>query len=135
MDKPCLGRGMNDSAPPAPRIEHVAWGDMRVEGLAPGKDFKLWPGGGRPWDWSETGTGHVPGIQLADTEELLGHGVEQLILSRGMLRALRVPRATVEALEARGVTVHVLETREAVERYNQLAAAGIRVGGLFHSTC
>ena len=35
---------------------------MEVEGLGAGKDFKLYPGGGREWDWSETGMRHAPGI-------------------------------------------------------------------------
>jgi hypothetical protein len=29
----------------------------------------------------------------------------------------------------------MLETRAAVEQYNELVAAGVAVGGLFHSTC
>lgn len=29
-------------------------GHMEVEGIGEGKDFKLYPGGGREWDWSET---------------------------------------------------------------------------------
>ena len=33
---------------------------MTVAGLGDGKDFKLWPGGGRAWDWRETGTHHRP---------------------------------------------------------------------------
>jgi hypothetical protein len=49
---------------------------MDVEDLGSGKDFKLYPGGGREWDWTETNTGHVPGIQPADVEELLEHGLQ-----------------------------------------------------------
>jgi hypothetical protein len=30
-----------------PRIPAIAWGRMEVEGLPVGKDFKLYPGGGR----------------------------------------------------------------------------------------
>jgi hypothetical protein len=43
---------------------------MDVVGLSVGKDFKLYPGGGRGWDWTETGTEHVPGNQPTDIEEL-----------------------------------------------------------------
>jgi hypothetical protein len=39
----------------SPKIVAISWGRMEVEGLPPGKDFKLCPGGGREWDWSETG--------------------------------------------------------------------------------
>jgi len=33
---------------------------MEVEGIGAGKDFKLYPGGGREWDWNETGPGAHP---------------------------------------------------------------------------
>lgn len=107
---------------------------MEVEGLGEGKDFKLFPGGGRPWDWRETGTRHLPGIQPADVEELLQRGSEVIVLSRGMLLALKTQPETLALLKAKNVPVHVEETRAAVERYNALAAE-LPVGGLFHSTC
>jgi len=44
--------------PRSPRIVEISWGHLEVEGLGAGKDFKLYPGGGRPWDWNETGTWH-----------------------------------------------------------------------------
>ena len=120
---------------PSPRIAHLAWGSMRVDGLGTGKDFKLWPGGGRPWDWHETGTRHVPGILPADVEELLEHGCEVIVPSRGMLLRLQTAEATVALLEARGVQVRRAETGAAAELYNALADQGVAVGGLFHSTC
>ena len=73
-----------DCSPASPRITHISWGRMEIDGLGPGRDFKLWPGGGRPWDWNETGTHHSPGIQRADVEELLDHGCRVVVLSRGM---------------------------------------------------
>ena len=118
----------------SPRIEVISWGRMEVAGLQPGKDFKLWPGGGRPWDWTETGTHHHPGIQPADVEELLDNGAEVIVLSRGMLKMLQTMPATCAMLERNGIEVYIEETKKAVERYNRLAA-GRAVGGLFHSTC
>ena len=117
-----------------PRILEISWGRMEVEGLGAGKDFKLYPGGGRAWDWNETGTRHSPGIQPADVEELLARGATAVVLSRGMEERLRVDPAALEYLEQRSVEVHVAETREAVRIYNDLAGA-VPVGGLFHSTC
>jgi hypothetical protein len=119
----------------APRITHLAWGEMEAEGLTPGCDMKLWPGGGRAWDWNETGTHHVPGIQVADVEELLGHGARTVILSRGMHLVLRTGPETLDHLRKLGIRVHVLATTEAANVYNELATQGEAVGGLFHSTC
>jgi hypothetical protein len=119
----------------SPKISRIAWGEMDIEGLGSGKDWKLWPGGGRQWDWNETGTHHEPGIQPADVEELLEHGSEIVILSRGQELRLQTTQAALDLLRERGVTIHVEETRAAVKRYNDFVDQGELVGGLFHSTC
>lgn len=108
---------------------------MTVEDVGRGKDFKLWPGGGRAWDWTETGTRHRPGIQPADVRELLDRGCRIVVLSRGMWLRLGVCDETLELLENAGVEVRRAETKEAARAYNELAAGGAAVGGLFHSTC
>jgi hypothetical protein len=124
---------MND-LPRSPRISHISWGRMEVEGVGVGKDFKLYPGGGREWDWRETGTSHNLGIQSADVEELLEKGATVVVLSRGMELALQTNPETIKLLEQRGIKVHVEETKQAVDLYNRLAKTQA-VGGLFHSTC
>ena len=125
---------MTDSELRSPRIRRISWGRMEIEGLDPGKDFKLYPGGGREWDWNETGTRHVPGIQPTDMQELLEHGSRVVVLTRGMQLVLRTCPETLALLRERDIPVHVEETRAAVELYNKLAQT-IQVGGLFHSTC
>jgi hypothetical protein len=119
----------------SPRITHLSWGRLEVEGReAPYKDAKLYPGGSREWDWRETGTEHSPGIQPADVEELLEHGATAVVLSRGMYQGLGVCRETLQLLADRGVQAHVLKTEEAVEMYNELRERE-QVAGLFHTTC
>ncbi|MET9609897.1 Mth938-like domain-containing protein [Streptomyces sp. NPDC006512] len=125
--------GASDGAV-SPRITALEWGRMEVDGLAPGKDFALYPGGGRPWDWAEHGTRHDPGIQSGDVRDLLDRGAEVIVLSLGMDLRLRVPPETLAVLREAGAEVHLAETREAVALYNALTGAR-RVGGLFHSTC
>jgi hypothetical protein len=120
----------------SPRIRHVSWGTLEVEGRdAPFKDAKLYPGGARAWDWNETGTSHTPGIQPADVDEVLEHGADVVVLSRGMNKRLQVMDETLQHLDDAGVETHVLETEQAVQIYNDLQEEGVRVGGLFHSTC
>jgi hypothetical protein len=119
----------------SPRINHVSWGRLEVEGKAePYKDAKLFPGGLREWNWRETGTAHKPGIQIADVQELLEHGAKVVVLSRGMAECLHVPRETLDFLKERQIAVHVLPTQHAVALYNKLAQTKA-VGGLFHTTC
>lgn len=119
-----------------PRITHVSWGRLEIDnGTQSFKDAKLYPGGARAWDWNETGTSHSPGIQPADVEELLDHGATVVVLSRGMNERLQVKPETLDMLDEAGVDTHVLQTEQAVERYNALQEADEAVGGLFHSTC
>jgi hypothetical protein len=119
----------------SPRIKHVSWGRLEVEGEAePYKDAKVFPGGSCEWNWRETGTSHRPGIQIADVQELLDHGAQVVVLSRGMAECLHVPRETLDFLKNRQIPVHVLPTQHAVALYNKLAQTEL-VGGLFHTTC
>ena len=72
----------------SPQIAHVSWGRLEVEGKAePYKDAKLFPGGSREWNWRETGTEHVPGIQPADVQELLDHGARLWCFPEGWRNA------------------------------------------------
>ena len=119
----------------SPQINHLSWGRMDIAGIGAGKDFKLWPGGGREWDWCETGTHHDPGIQPADVDELLENGSKTIVLSRGMLLMLNTCQETLDLLEKKRIKVHIEETKAAAEIYNDLALRGEAVGGLFHSTC
>jgi len=118
----------------SPRITRLSWGHMEVDGLGSGKDFKLYPGGGRQWDWKETNTEHVPGIQPADVAELIEKGSEVVVLSRGMQLRLETCPETLQFLKDKGIPVYVEETKAAAELYNKLAETEL-VGGLFHSTC
>jgi hypothetical protein len=119
----------------SPRILSLSWGRVVVDGATqPYKDVKLFPGGSREWDWRETGTGHSPGIQPADVEELLDRGAVVVVLSRGMLGRLKVTRQALARLHEKGAEVHVLATSKAVGLYNQLRETRA-VGALIHSTC
>lgn len=129
------GIAMNHHKLHSPQISHLSWGRMEVEGVGVGKDFKLWPGGGRAWNWRETNTHHIPGIQPVDVKELLDNGSDAIVLSRGMLLMLQTCQETLDLLKERHITVHVAETKAAAEIYNDLASRGKAVGGLFHSTC
>ena len=126
---------MTRSRQHSPKITHISWGKMEVEGLGKGRDFKLYPGGGREWDWAETNTHHVPGIQPADVQELIYNGSEAVVLTRGMQLVLQTCPETLQMLQDKNIRVFVEETKAAVEIYNQLVDEQQLVGGLFHSTC
>lgn len=119
----------------SPRILSSGWGKMVVDGLGQGKDFKLWPGGGRNWDWSEHGTGHSRGVQPGDVEDLIANGCEVVILTTGRMRRLRIGRSTLDILNEKGIETIVVDTEKGITLYNELVQKGRAAGGLFHSTC
>ena len=125
---------MRQAKPDSPRISLLSSGRIEVEGHPPFKDAKIFPGGAREWDWRETGTRHVPGIQPADVQELIEHGARTVVLSKGVWERLQVCPETLEVLSKNDIQVEVLQTEAAVERFNELRE-NIAVGGLFHSTC
>ena len=84
------------------------------------KDFKLWPGGGRAWDW---GNRHgAPSGSIADVAELLEHGAEIVVLSRGRELRLRTASSTLDELAEQGVDVRQDETQAAIDTYNEWRA-------------
>lgn len=127
---------MTDSKLSSPRILSSGWGKMEVEFIGSGKDFKLWPGGGRTWDWSEHGTNHYRGVQLGDVAELVERGCRIVILTTGRLGRLKVPQDVVSALGEKDVDeIIVTTTKKGLKLYQEYAARELAVGGLFHSTC
>ncbi len=119
----------------SPKINSLSWGKIEVEGIDKRfKDAKLYPGGAREWDWNETGTRHIPGIQPADVEELVEYGSKEVILSKGIYERLQVCPETLELLREKNIVTHVLQTESAVKLYNELIKDR-SVGGLFHTTC
>ncbi|MEJ2032139.1 MAG: Mth938-like domain-containing protein [Deltaproteobacteria bacterium] len=119
----------------SPAITKLSWGRVEVAGLQQVyKDVKLFPGGARAWNWLETGTEHVPGVQPADVEELLEMGAEVIVFSRGMNGRLQVQPETLRLLEEKRIPYRVENTEQAVRIYNELRLQKT-VGALIHSTC
>jgi hypothetical protein len=119
----------------SPQVRNHGWGYVEVDGVGRLRDAKLWPGGGRAWDWNETGTRHQPGIQPADVAELLEHAPEIVVLSKGRQLRLETCSETLDLLTAHHLEVAHEETGAAIDEYNRLAGQGRRVAALLHTTC
>ena len=119
----------------APTVTELVWGKITVSDTRTlYKDCKLSPSGSTNWDWNETGTRHVPGIQVADLEEFIDD-VDIVILSMGMHGVLQVMHETEVYLKQKRKTYYIFLSDKAVELYNELVTQGKRVGALIYSTC
>lgn len=118
----------------SPEISSLKWGSVKIDESVTYKDAKLFPGGSSKWDWNETGTSHVPGIQPADVQELLDHDAEVIVLSKGINERLQVMEETKEMLDKMHVEYYILQTEKAVDKYNELRKEQA-AGALIHSTC
>ena len=101
------------------------------------KDAKVYPGDCENWNWNDNTppTRHKPGIQVADLREVLACNVSYVVLSKGVNGVLECQQSVLDACKAAQVEVIHELTPVAVARFNELAAANKRVGGVFHSTC
>lgn len=74
-------------------------------------------------------------LQMSDVESVLGEEVDAVVVGTGYSGYVKVDREVVEEFERRGVEVHVLDSRRAVSKYNELVKRGKRVMLLIHLTC
>ena len=87
-------------------ISHLSWGKMQVyiQGKEYAfKDCKIWPEGASNWDWNLTGTSHDTGVQPDDIKDILDHGIDVMVLSRGFDLKMKISPATEELLKSLGI--------------------------------
>ena len=74
-------------------------------------------------------------LALADLEAVLAVAPDLLVVGTGETGRMRIPRETREALGEKGIVLEAYDTAAAINRFNQLTAAGRNVSGAFHLTC
>jgi len=125
----------------APEIKHLDWGKIEVREIDGNittykgriKDCIITPSGSLPWDWKKTNMHHKPGIRVEDVKPFLNQA-DIFVLSCGMDLVLQVMDETKIFLEQHGKEVHVLQSEQAMIKFNELAPTK-RVIVFLHSTC
>ena len=113
-----------------PAIESCDFGRIVIDGKSYSADVIITPGGVKADWWRREGHSLCP----EDLESVLGPDIEVVIIGCGAHGALRVPEDTRKWLEGQGIKLVALPTREACDRYNELAGSGKVIAGL-HLTC
>ena len=100
------------------------------------KDVICYPEGHVRWDWAKTNTHHVPGIQIADIEQLLEKSnVELILLSSGFEDKLQIMDETLNYLKKKNIKYIFQDTSRIISEFNWELMKGTKVGALIHSTC
>jgi hypothetical protein len=77
--------------------------------------------------------GHSLGVE--DLESVIAAKPSVLVVGCGASGMMEVPEATQRVLKENGVELETLSTHKAVERFNELSAAGANIAAALHLTC
>lgn len=112
------------------KITHYAFGSITIDGNTYTKDVIIYPDRVfSPW-WRKEG--HL--LQPEDLGEIIQSGISILIIGTGYYGTMKVPAEILSLLESKNIEAIVGKTQEAVDRYNEIAAAK-HVAAAFHLTC
>ena len=112
-------------------ITDCAFGQLTVDGVAGGEDLIIHAGRVHADWWRRKGHS----LCMEDLAVVLDDPPEVLVIGRGHMKVLRVPRETRAALADRGIELIDLSTPKAVERFGELLAEDRRASAGFHLTC
>jgi hypothetical protein len=118
------------SRPGQQRIDGYSFGRITVAGRTYTKDIIIHENGVLPDWWRQSGHSLVP----EDLEAILPLSPTLLIVGCGASGQLVVPPSTIDWLLARSIRTVPLPTREACDRYNEMASISGVVAAL-HLTC
>jgi len=113
------------------RIDSYRFGEMLVNGQSFTSDLIIYDDHVDDQWWRENG--HM--VLKEDLSDVLNARPEVLVVGRGKLGAMKIPQATLDAVEEAGIQGVHARTPEAIEVFNQMSSTGKNVVGAFHLTC
>lgn len=113
------------------RIDLFSFGSITINGEEYGNDVVLLP----PRVMSSWWRRHGHKLEVDDLAEVVAYRPDALIVGSGVSNMMQMPPSTIRDMESAGIRVEILPTPEAVERFNDLMAAGEKVAGAMHLTC
>ncbi|MFL5819149.1 MAG: MTH938/NDUFAF3 family protein [Solirubrobacteraceae bacterium] len=111
------------------RLEDYSFGRLTVDGTEQRRDVIVLPHRVVTDWWRRDGHSLV----IGDLHDVLDELPERLIVGNGAHGRLKPHPAVIDELRRRGVEVEVLETDDAVRRYNELDRR--RAAAALHLTC
>jgi hypothetical protein len=90
------------------------------------------------WDWTNNETycqSHFPGVSIKSIFYLINKGCNEFIISQGYHNKLETQPYVKMYIMNLGYKIHVLNSNDAVEKWNQIIPKNKNLGMLLHSTC
>jgi len=112
-------------------IDSYQFGRIVVDGTAYNSDLIILGGAVRPNWWR--GQGHL--LSVEDLQTVIAAGPSVLIVGCGASGMMKVPDATRQTLAEHQIRLEALDTRKAVQRFNELSRQGANVAAALHLTC
>lgn len=112
-------------------IDSYKFGHIVVDGVDYNSDLIIVAEAVRPNWWRKHG--HL--LSVEDLQVVIEGKPSVVLIGRGASAMMKVPEQTRQALSAHGIECELLNTYEAVQRFNQLSAEGANVAAALHLTC
>ncbi len=113
------------------RIEDYAYGRIVVDGREEHRDLLLTRSGLHPNWWRREGHS----LCLEDLDQVFADTPATLVLGTGTTGRMQPPADVLDQVRARGIDVEVMQTDDAVRRYNELVGLDVDVAAALHLTC
>jgi hypothetical protein len=115
---------------PRPKIESIRFGKIIIDGHVYNRDVIVLPDRVLPNWWRVEGHS----LCLEDLQQALADRLELLVIGTGIFGRMNVPGNVRAKVEAGGIEMRVLATREACDLYNQMREQKHSAAAL-HITC
>lgn len=113
-------------------ITEYSFGMMTINGKIYRKDLIILPDGSIHYPWWRS-SGHT--VSIADVNSILTFCPTDLVLGTGDPGLMKPDNSLIPKLESKGIQVHILPTRQAVQKFNQLTYTDKSCAAGFHLTC
>jgi len=112
-----------------PAITSYSFGKMIVDGKTYTNELQILPNG-TVKKWSPNDPHY---ILPADIEEIVSSSIKTLIIGNGANGEAAIPDETIKFIKAKSITVHIMNTHEAVKLFNESSKEAM--GAIFHLNC
>jgi hypothetical protein len=115
----------------AMHIDSYKFGKIVIDGVSYNSDLIILSGTVESGWWRKQGHS----LAVEDLASVIAARPSVLVAGCGASGMMQVPQQTMQVLQENGIELEAVDTRKAVQRFNELAKAGTDVAAAIHLTC